>query len=141
MLVKRSNRRGASLVEIIVTVGVLAVGLYSIGIGLQSARSGTTVAGRAAIAETYVTNLLEMFQASSDELSRQLGAQNPLRIPEMGMKPYSGNDQYRWMAEIKRLENKQAAVVEIKLFLAKGAADKPVAVVKGIVPLAKGGTQ
>lgn len=141
MLVKRRNRRGASLVEIIVTVGVLAVGLYSIGVGLQSARSGTAVATRAAIAETYVTNLLEMFQVSSDELSRQLGVQTLLRIPASGMKPYSGNDQYRWTAEIKRIENKQAAEVEVRLFFAKGAADKPVAVVKGIVPLAKGGTQ
>ncbi|MCX7626083.1 MAG: hypothetical protein N2Z21_07725 [Candidatus Sumerlaeaceae bacterium] len=141
MLLTRKNRRGASLVEIIVTVGVLAVGLYSIGVGLQSARSGTAVAARTVLAETYATNLLEMLLASSDELRRGLADHTSIRIPESGLKPLSGNDRYRWIAEVKRLENQPAAQVEVKLFLAHGAADKPIAVVKGIVPLTKGGIQ
>lgn len=135
------SQRGASLVEIIVALGVLAVGLYSIGSGLGSARDGAAVSLQAMKRETVAANLLEMLQASASEVKARLGSQPSVRIPQDGFNVWPGRESYRWAAIATTIPGKPAAQVEVMVYPAKGDADKPVASAVGLVPLPQGGAQ
>jgi hypothetical protein len=91
--------------------------------------------------ETIAANLLEMLQASASEVKARLGSQPSVRIPQDGFNAWPGKEPYRWAAIVTAIPGKPAAQVEVMVYPAKGAADKPVATAVGLVPLLQGGAQ
>ncbi len=135
MKARRKRQQGASLIEIIVAVGVLAVGLYAIATGLQSARAGTAVALRAMKAETIASNVVELLQCSAPDLERKLGQTTQARIPAEGYTAWEADRSYAWAAKVERLSNKPAALVEVTVVRTKDAPATPLATAKGLVVL------
>jgi type II secretory pathway pseudopilin PulG len=128
------------LIEIIVAVGVLAVGLYAIATGLQSARVGTAVALRAMKAEAIANNVVELLQCAKADVASALNQGGKGRIPAKGFRQWAGDAQFSWAAELQRQADQSAIVAEVTVVRTKDPASAPVGRAVGVIVL-RGGAQ
>ena len=141
MKTHQSRERGATLVEIIVTVAVLAVGLYAIGTGLQAARVGGSVTKRTATAQLIAGNVLEMLQTQGEELRPLLQGRQSVVIPPQGPKVWQSDSSFQWTASVERVPDMPLARVEVKVSPTKGAPETALATATGLIVLNEGGGQ
>lgn len=143
MKTRHRSRSGASLIEIIVAVGVLGVGLYAIGSSLQAARSGAAVAIRKATAEAIASNVVEMLRADRTSLSKLLGRENSARLPREGWREWPSQPGWRWSAQVDRMNDATSSVlVRVRVTHERDSDQSPLAESLGVFELpVSGGAQ
>ncbi len=141
MNIQANHRRGASLVEIIVAVGVLGVSLYAIGASIQATRAGTAQTVRALKAQSMASSVIEMLQAEKGEVARQLAGAQKIEIPQEGTRPWPGDRKYVWKAVVERGSDPFLARVEVRVFSPPEQSPEPLAVSSSLLALGPGGAQ
>jgi len=135
------KQRGSSLVEIIVAVGVLAVGLYAIAEGLQMSRAGTARTITVLQADVAASNILELLQVKSDSVAEALKNQPAGLIPAEGWSEYASDPHLEWKAELKKKDNNIALVRVSVRSKRTNSKDVPVLERQGVIVLSAGGAR
>jgi type II secretory pathway pseudopilin PulG len=109
--------RALSIVEVLVSIAILAVGIFAIAELLNSSGRSARLADTRMQSNALGQLKLEELRGSGSNLSMFLGSGKPsgdgkVSYPAEGFKPFSQDARYRWRADFRQLGS-PPGVVEI----------------------------
>lgn len=132
-------RRAFGLIEVLVSIAVLAIGIYALADLLASSRhSAALLDGRiqgTALAQLKAAEI----RASVDQIPSLLGDSQQVLYPKSGPVTVQQDPRYVWMASLKRLQDKPDRVQVDVYVMDQGTTTTPAGQAQTTVQLTRNG--